>query len=593
MIRIVGGKTIPDFSNTITPTDNALWNNSMYQLTRYSDGTAALLQQRKSLNTTILDIVSLGGMAILGALALGVIWNKTNVPDITSSWGGPLDYEDVNTGTNSVVESILQAKDAITAPITRPDTKSTIAPQAKPQSAVQLTASESLRRQLKNSEGLRLDAYKPVKKEKYYTIGYGHYGPDVKAGQHITKAQAEALFTKDLAKFESAVRKYVKVPITQNQFDALVSFAYNVGIGNFASSTLLKKLNRKDYLGAQKEFGRWVYGEGKKKLPGLVKRRAAEAQLFGKDIIATTNKPKISQAKKVVDNKVKPQSTKISSTAKPINKNKIIPGTSSRINRNWQRNKVPTNLYFIPKEWNIHRDKDPRYHNVRTSNYAGYKTGDWQRYGYNNKGLQGKPDNKTISERNLVSFMSYGLQCEPNIFVTDFPYGNKDFVIRLKKFADEAKRLLGFTVKMTGGFGGQHQTPGHTTWGTAADFQYPTRNTKQENQLNNIACKYGLFIWFHDAGKGYHGHIYLQEKSGYTALNDTEQLQLATKNGQKINDTSTQLAYTKDLPARTTNSIQPKVAKISQSSTGLQAKQLTPNIDLTTVFGPSKRCSFA
>ena len=153
MIRIVGGKTIPDFSNTITPIDNAHWNNSMYQLTRYSDGTAALLQQRKSLNTTILDIVSLGGMAILGALALGVIWNKTNVPDITSSWGGPLDYEDVNTGTNSVVESILQAKDAITAPITRPDTKSTIAPQAKPQSAVKLTASESLRRQLKNSEG--------------------------------------------------------------------------------------------------------------------------------------------------------------------------------------------------------------------------------------------------------------------------------------------------------------------------------------------------------------------------------------------------------------------------------------------------------
>jgi lysozyme len=75
------------------------------------------------------------------------------------------------------------------------------------------------------------------------------------------------------------VSKLVKVPLSQNQFDALVSFEYNVGYGNFSKSTLLRKLNLKDYIGASKEFDKWVYAN-KKKLTGLVKRRKSEKELF-------------------------------------------------------------------------------------------------------------------------------------------------------------------------------------------------------------------------------------------------------------------------------------------------------------------------
>ena len=147
---------------------------------------------------------------------------------------------------------------------------------------------------IKNHEGLRLTAYKPVAAEKYYTIGYGHYGPDVQPGQTITKEQAEDLLRKDVAGAEATVNKYVKVDLTQNQFDALVSFCYNVGSGNFKGSTLLKKLNKGDYEGAAQEFNKWNKGSGKV-LGGLVKRRAAESALFSSDIgkeIETINKQK-------------------------------------------------------------------------------------------------------------------------------------------------------------------------------------------------------------------------------------------------------------------------------------------------------------
>ncbi len=83
----------------------------------------------------------------------------------------------------------------------------------------------------------------------------------------------------DLKKFESAVNTAVKVPINQNQFDALVSLTYNIGIGAFKDSTLLKKLNVKDYKGAAEQFPRWNRGGGRV-LNGLVKRRKIEMELF-------------------------------------------------------------------------------------------------------------------------------------------------------------------------------------------------------------------------------------------------------------------------------------------------------------------------
>lgn len=132
---------------------------------------------------------------------------------------------------------------------------------------------------IKRYEGLRLKAYKPVKTEKYWTIGYGHYGADVKEGMEITEKHAEELLRQDLKKFEGYVNSYVKVELTQNMYDSLVSFTYNCGAGSLKSSTLLKLLNKGDYKGAAGQFEKWTKGGGKV-LPGLVKRRKEEKELF-------------------------------------------------------------------------------------------------------------------------------------------------------------------------------------------------------------------------------------------------------------------------------------------------------------------------
>ncbi len=96
----------------------------------------------------------------------------------------------------------------------------------------------------------------------------------------ITEAEANKILMSTLGReYEPAVRRYVSVPLTQGQYDALVDFAYNAGAQNLRTSTLLRKLNAGDYEGAANEFGKWVYADGKK-LIGLVKRRQAEADLF-------------------------------------------------------------------------------------------------------------------------------------------------------------------------------------------------------------------------------------------------------------------------------------------------------------------------
>ncbi len=95
----------------------------------------------------------------------------------------------------------------------------------------------------------------------------------------ITEPQALELLAKTLGKYEKAVNDYVKVPLTQNEFDALVSFTYNLGAGNLLSSTLLKKLNAGDKAGAANQFDVWNKAGGKV-LQGLVTRRAAEKDLF-------------------------------------------------------------------------------------------------------------------------------------------------------------------------------------------------------------------------------------------------------------------------------------------------------------------------
>lgn len=141
-------------------------------------------------------------------------------------------------------------------------------------------ASDTLISKLKAFEGLRLVAYKPTKAERWYTIGYGHSAGDVKAGMRINEEKAEELLKRDLFFVEKFVNGIPKVR-TQGQFDALVSFTYNVGIGNLKRSTLLKKImHDASTIEIQREFMKWVYSGGKK-LDGLVKRRMWEAEMYG------------------------------------------------------------------------------------------------------------------------------------------------------------------------------------------------------------------------------------------------------------------------------------------------------------------------
>lgn len=128
---------------------------------------------------------------------------------------------------------------------------------------------------IKSFEGVRLTSYKCLPSEKYYTIGYGHYGSDVKIGMHITQAQAEELLKKDLEKFEYQVNCYDNIyHWTQNEFDALMSFAYNIG-----SIHQLTNYGKRDKKTIAEKMLLYV-NSGGTKLAGLVRRREAERQLF-------------------------------------------------------------------------------------------------------------------------------------------------------------------------------------------------------------------------------------------------------------------------------------------------------------------------
>ena len=138
-------------------------------------------------------------------------------------------------------------------------------------------ASERAYYLIKKFEGLRLKTY--LCPGGIHTIGYGHTGTDVIPGAQINEDTANAYLKMDIRRFENFINKNVTVPINQNQFDALVSFAFNIGNGNLQRSTLLKKLNDGNYSGAAEEFLRWNKASGKE-LPGLTKRRLEEKQLF-------------------------------------------------------------------------------------------------------------------------------------------------------------------------------------------------------------------------------------------------------------------------------------------------------------------------
>ena len=129
---------------------------------------------------------------------------------------------------------------------------------------------------VKEAEGLRLSAY--LCPAGIPTIGYGHT-KGVKLGDTCTKEQAEKWLENDFFMAKQDVKAVVKVPLKENQLDALASFVFNLGVRKLTQSTLLKKLNAGDYSGAAAEFDKWVFA-GKVKLNGLIKRRAKERKLF-------------------------------------------------------------------------------------------------------------------------------------------------------------------------------------------------------------------------------------------------------------------------------------------------------------------------
>jgi lysozyme len=137
---------------------------------------------------------------------------------------------------------------------------------------------------IKHFEGFRANAYRDA--VGVWTIGYGHTAmagaPDVKSGMTISASEGERILTRDVDVFARGVQQLVRVAISDTQFSSLVSFAYNVGLGNFRKSSVLAAVNRQDFQAVVRRLQLWNKAGGRV-LPGLVRRRAAEAALFSSD----------------------------------------------------------------------------------------------------------------------------------------------------------------------------------------------------------------------------------------------------------------------------------------------------------------------
>ncbi len=152
---------------------------------------------------------------------------------------------------------------------------------------------------IKQFEGLELEAYQDI--AGVWTIGYGHTGPDVEPGMRISERQAEALLRDDLKSRERAVDSLTSVNLNQNEFDALVSFIYNVGIDAYRRSTARRRLNRNNRLGAADALAWWnkaTVGGVLREVAGLTRRRAAERALF----LTPTNPPIVREPNNIAEN---------------------------------------------------------------------------------------------------------------------------------------------------------------------------------------------------------------------------------------------------------------------------------------------------
>jgi lysozyme len=126
-------------------------------------------------------------------------------------------------------------------------------------------------------ESCRLIAYQDSR--GIWTVGWGHVGPEVKEGYTVTQVQADCQLTIDMHNAVSAVNRLVDVPLTQEEFDAIVDFIFNCGIGAFGGSTMRALLNQKNYAAAALEFAKWDHANGQI-VAGLLRRRIAEEQEF-------------------------------------------------------------------------------------------------------------------------------------------------------------------------------------------------------------------------------------------------------------------------------------------------------------------------
>jgi lysozyme len=131
---------------------------------------------------------------------------------------------------------------------------------------------------VKQFEGLRLEAYRDTR--GIWTIGYGHTGPEVRQGSVWTESQANLALVSRINAIAGILTGCIVPLLTQGQFDALVSLCYNIGQGAFRGSTLLKKLNQRDFTGAGAEILRWDHNHDGSVCPGLLRRREAEQELF-------------------------------------------------------------------------------------------------------------------------------------------------------------------------------------------------------------------------------------------------------------------------------------------------------------------------
>lgn len=134
---------------------------------------------------------------------------------------------------------------------------------------------------IQSYESCRLEAYPdPGSLDgKPWTIGWGHT-VGVNKGDVCTQEQADQWFEEDISIYEKGITRLVTAKLSQNKFDSLVSFVYNIGLGAFEKSTLLRLLNESNYMGASEQFKRWVLGSNGKPLLGLIRRREAERKLF-------------------------------------------------------------------------------------------------------------------------------------------------------------------------------------------------------------------------------------------------------------------------------------------------------------------------